>query len=203
MTNLRQRFPDLCNAIIARRAKCRAEHKRSLKINLEAILLEEPPPTMKDVAKRLGYKSSSLRYDYAKLSRAISTRHADYCKAQLQDIRFKLEATLHEEVPPSLVAAARRFERTSGYLSMRFPEVCRAISRRYLQFKESRALERKNNATTRIRLLALDLHAKKRYPSVKRIKETLDGPYVLSPTELNSLMIEIRRELGLKRPSFF
>jgi len=91
-----RKFPELCQAILDRRAAYRAKHRNGLGTKLEAFLLEEPPPTLNKVTKRLGYKdSTSLLKYYPKLCQVIVNRHAEYRRAQFKAIRHKLEAILH------------------------------------------------------------------------------------------------------------
>lgn len=201
-SSFRNKFSGLCDAIIARRAKCRTKQLNILKTKLEAILLEDPPPTLQEVTKRLGYMANtSLIGNYPELSQAISARHATYCKAKFQGIGRKLKEVLREEPPPTLRAAAARFGYAPEYLGTKFPKVCQAISGRYLRHRKKRSLEKKKQAKTRIRLLAMRLHAKGEHPSQKRIQEVSKGPIGLSPTELCVFLREVRCELGLsKRP---
>ena len=107
------KFPELCQAILDRRAAYRAKHRNGLRVKLKLILLEDPPPTLNEVTKRLGYKdSTSLVKYYPKLCRVIVKRHAEYRKVQFKAMRHKLAAILHEESPSSLREAARRWVTT-------------------------------------------------------------------------------------------
>ena len=54
---LTARFPDLCRAIKAKRAEVWAVRRSMLPVALEAALSEEPPPTLEQIAHRLGYSS--------------------------------------------------------------------------------------------------------------------------------------------------
>jgi transcriptional regulator with XRE-family HTH domain len=47
----------------------------SLQQSLQAALKEEPPPTMKTVAQRLGYSAISIRRRFPQLSSAVSARY--------------------------------------------------------------------------------------------------------------------------------
>lgn len=141
----RKKFSDLCEAIIARRKECRARQLNSLKIKLEELLIEDPPPTLQAVSKRLGHKSTAILFlSYPDLCQAISKRHATHCKAQFESIGTKLEEFLQENPPPSLRIAARRCGYAPEYLGDKFPKVCQAISKRFAQYRKKRSSERKN-----------------------------------------------------------
>jgi len=198
--SFRTKFTDLCEAIIARRAECRAKHRNTLRLKLKAILLEDAPRTLEEVTKQLGYKSNiGLSRYYPELCAAIAIRHAECCRAQFEGIRHKLEGVLREEPPPSLRAAAGRLGHAPAYLGEKFPEVCQAIAKRHAEFRKKRSLEKQKQAKTGIRRLALDLHAKGEYPSAKRLNKASNGPIGLGPTELCEFLREVRRELGLIR----
>jgi len=129
----------------------------------------------------------------------ISTRHARYRKTQFEDIRHKLRAALCEEPPPCLLAAASRFGYAPRYLRRQFPKICQAIVNRCAQFRKKRSLERKKHATTTIRRLAVDLHAKGTYPTVRQLRKASNGPTGLEPSELCALLRDVKRELGLPK----
>jgi AraC-like DNA-binding protein len=194
----REKFPDLCKAITIRRAQYHAKHRNSLRIRLEALLLEDPPPTLKAVANRFGYKSSlSLVRYHPEPCRAVSMRYVEYRRAQLKSIRHKLKDALHEKPPPSLQAVARRLRYTRNYLSLKFRDVCQAIDKRHRQLRKKGSLERKRQAKKRARLLAFDLHSNGEYPSAERVTKVADGPTGLTTSELCYVLRDVRRELRL------
>lgn len=196
----RAKFPDLCKAITARRAECRKQHRKKVRLMIEAILLEDPPPTLKEASRRLGYKSNcSLARYHPELSRSLAPRHAEYRKAQFKGIRHKLKDAIHEEPPPSFRAVAKRLGYTRNYLSMKFPAEGRTIDKRHSLFRKRNSLKKKRQTMTRVRLLALDLHANGEYPSPKRLMKYSHGPLGLSTSELCTLLRDVRRELGLFR----
>ena len=167
---------------------------------IEAVLLEVPPPTLKEASRRLGYKSNcSLARYHPELSRSLAPRHAEYRKAQFKGIRHNLKDAIHEEPPPSFRAVAKRLGYTRNYLSMKFPAEGRTIDKRHSLFRKRNSLKKKRQTMMRVRLLALDLHANGEYPSPKRLMKSSDGPLGLSTSELCNLLRDVRRELGLLR----
>lgn len=195
-----RKFPELCQAILDRRAAYRAKHRNGLRVKLEPILLEDPPPTLNEVTKRLGYKdSTSLLKYYPKLCRVIVKRHAEYRKVQFKAMRHKLAAILHEESPSSLRAAARRLGYNACYLGQQFPDVSQAIAKRHASFRKRQCLERKKEQEARIRAIALHLDSVGGYPSRKRVKEVLNGPMGLNNSEVGAVLREVRTQLNKER----
>jgi hypothetical protein len=175
-------------------------HRDGIKRKLEAILLEQPPPTLDKVTERLGYKANTyLRENYPNLCRAIVRRHARYRKTKFKAICHQLEAILHEEPPLSLRATATRVGYDSCYLRSRFPDVIRAIAERYAGFKKSQSFEKKKEAVATIRSTALRLHSNGEYPSLKRVKKAVNGPLGVVTSEAGAVLREVRRELGLTK----
>jgi hypothetical protein len=165
---------------------------------LEAILLEDPPPTLKEATKRFGHEGNFNLAQYCpELCRSISARYAEYRRARFRGISHKLKEALHDEPPPDLRAVASRSGYTRNYLRGKFPEESQAIDRRHLQFRKRRSLEKKRQARARIRLLAVDLHAMGQYPSQSRLQMISNGPIGLNSTEFCAFLREVRRELGL------
>jgi DNA-binding Lrp family transcriptional regulator len=198
---LRRKFKSLCDSIVARRAEYWTEHTNGLRIKLKAILLEDPPPPLIQVTKRLGYRSNaSLSKCYPELCSEISTRHAKYSKTKVENIRPELQAALCEEPPPSLRAAASRLGYTQPFLRRYFPKASQEIVIRYARFRRESSLERKKQAKTRIRRLAMDLHLRGTYPSADQLRKASNGPTGLDRSELCAVLRDVRREVGLLQP---
>ena len=115
-TPLRKYFPDLYRALVARRASYQADRKDKLRSALEAILTEEPPPTIPAVCKRLGLSESWLYSLYPDLIHAIAARHRIRRDQSMKDRRersrmevFQIVADLHRqgERPSQALVQAR------------------------------------------------------------------------------------------------
>jgi AraC-like DNA-binding protein len=198
---LQRRFPELCQAVRVRRAAQQVKYQKRLSRKLKTILGEEPPPTLTEVAKRLGFKGRNyLLEHHPDLSRAIVERHSDYRKAQFNGIPDELRAILCEDPPVSLLIAATRVGHCDAYLRLRFRDVCQAIARRYLLFKKKRRLEKKKEAVKRLRATALTLDSTGVYPSLKQIKAVLRVPVGLPYDEACAVLRDLRSQFKSKRP---
>jgi hypothetical protein len=103
-TILRNHFPELCRALVARGASDRADRKNKVRATLEAILSEEPPPTIPAVCQRLGLSESRLYNLHPELIRAIAARHRARRDQSMKDRReftrtevFQIVADLHRK----------------------------------------------------------------------------------------------------------
>jgi hypothetical protein len=103
-TPLRNYFPDLYQALVDRRANYQANRRDKMRIALEAILSEEPPPTILAVCERLGLSESWLYNLCPDLIRAIAARHRIRRDQSMKDRRersrveiFQIVADLHRQ----------------------------------------------------------------------------------------------------------
>jgi hypothetical protein len=138
-----------------------------------------------------------LREHYPDLVRAIVQRHAKSRKDNFRSFGDKLRAILREKQPITLRAAARRLERNPSHLGAQFPEIAKAITKRYRLFVAKQSRERKRQGAVRIRATALQLHSNGQYPSLKRIVRVLGGPQGLRAEEIGEILTRVRRELKL------
>lgn len=196
---LRSQFPELCKAITARRSKWQAKQRRIMRIGLEAMLAENPPPSLSQAEIRLGDKYGHyLKYHYPDLAQAIASRHASYERAQFESLPRELQAILHEMPSSSLRTVAKRLGHTPEYLKKHCPELSHAISQRHAQVKKKLTLEKTQRAKQRVRQLATDLWAEGLHPSAPRVRRAMNGPTGLERSELSAVLRELKRKLGLQ-----
>lgn len=162
---LRYLFPDLYQATIVQRRvheanpssqDCVVDQQKTVKKQslaelevkrlqlrqqLEAIVAadEMPPPTLRDVARRLGSDSSTLCRHFPDLYQAIVQRSRTYQEAEKLYAQHELEAIVasNEAPPPLLKEVARRLGSNSTTLSNRFPDLCQAIVQRRKDYQEA------------------------------------------------------------------
>ena len=80
---LRTRYPELCRKICDRWAKyCQTQLMLRIKHELESILVESPPPTLKNALKRVGVSDGFLRKHFLTEHRLIPVRYAEFRKNQ-------------------------------------------------------------------------------------------------------------------------
>ena len=135
-----------------------------------AAVFEDPPPSLGQTARRLGYKSFKtsrplLMRCFPELCLAVRARYMDYRKRNLDRIDHQLSYLLRENPPPSFAAVTRRLEYSRNWFSRKFPEEIMVIKRRHRDFKKTLAAQKKSEAKARIRRAALDLCDSGIYPS--------------------------------------
>jgi hypothetical protein len=123
------------------------------------------------------------------LSRRMDTRK----------LQAALEAALQEDPPPSMKGVGRRL---GGYnpsdLARYFPDLCRAISLRYLENKFNKGVERRRKSCEQVQQAVQTVHAQGFYPSIHRIEAVLNMPGLLRQREVKVAWQDSLRELGLR-----
>jgi hypothetical protein len=195
---LRQRAPDLYQALRERRRTHLREKAEETKAILQAALAEDPPPTLRTVQLRLGARSDgTLKYRHRELCRAIVERHRAFRQAATLAVRPALEAALTEEPPPSVRQVARRARRNVSGLYRREPELCRQVAARRLEHVARRAEAKRQAVYLEIRQAVARLHAAGIYPSHCRVESEMSAPYLMRHEEGRAAYREAKRALGI------
>lgn len=125
---------------------------------MEAAARESPPPSMNEIARRLGYKhASSLRTKSPELSKQIVTNYRAFKKTRgsrpdeiprrlnLAGQREILEQALRQPYPESLSALAVQMGYVPSsvqFLARKSPDLCRAVLEKRRQYQQRQREER-------------------------------------------------------------
>ena len=96
--NLSKRFPDECSAIRKKRDRRREERLEELEAKLRAVLSEEPPRPLTQVAASLHRDRSELYRRWRELCHAITARHAGYRRERARKKRLALKEQVRQIV---------------------------------------------------------------------------------------------------------
>lgn len=180
--------------------KVDSEKVRSI---LQAALEENPPPSMKDVLKRLDKNCSEQVYPhFPDLYSAILSRYAAYKKAKSQEeMRSSLEAVIErkEYPPPSMEEVGRRLQPDRRTLERNCPDLCRIIKDRYADYLKTSRRESEEQIRQEVRQAALKVHAEGRNPQSHTLAKLLTKPGVLRNKEAISALYEVRCFLGYEK----
>jgi hypothetical protein len=102
--------------------------------------------------------------------------HRKPVRFDIASVKQALERTLaSEEPPPSMREVARRLDRgTTKELRIHFPDLCKAISRRYTDFRKNRAEQKRQAFKNAIKQIVLKIHSKGEYPDHDKVMSLLD-----------------------------
>jgi DNA-binding phage protein len=114
---------------------------------LTEVLNEEPPPSLQEIADRLGYKDiAGLRFTSRDLCKKITARYRSYIKIKgekahsvrnYETVRAALEQALEKDHPPSITKISSDLKyKCDKTLYQRFPDLCRRIMAKREEFKK-------------------------------------------------------------------
>jgi AcrR family transcriptional regulator len=143
LTALAHHFPGQYRQLVERYAQYRQRQQQCrnarLQRELQAFLQsqETPPPSLREVTRRLRMKPTTLADICPEQCRLIAQKYLAYHRAR----RTKAEAGLRqvlaatEAPPPSMAEVAARLGEDTRYLYKRFPELCRQVTRRHYNYR--------------------------------------------------------------------
>lgn len=160
---------------------------------------EEPPPSLTQLAVRLGFKTpSSLTACSKFLSASLATRYTEY-QQQLRflHIRNILELALFsdEYPPPSLRKIAKRTGIGLATFYHYCPMVCHAISLRYKDYRKFVHKLTIEQGCREVSQLAPVLHAQGITPTAKNLRKFMHHPSSLWQAEVIDVLRQIRLDL--------
>ena len=194
--SLRQKFPELCRALSARIAQQKRARVAAIEPALEQALQETPPPSLLELAKRLGFSASCVLKSHAPGLYEKLKQHRQACQERCRaELRNRLEAALVENPPPSLKSVYSRLGVTESIVNTSFPELRQAIRSRHLQHQRDQAQLRRDAVRTEIRNIARMLHAQGLCPSVPRVRSLLKSGPLPDWKEVSKEVNDARKEL--------
>ncbi|MGA9059897.1 MAG: TniQ family protein [Terriglobia bacterium] len=195
---IQNRFPELCRAI---RRKIKQEKKArisAMQMALKNALNDEPPPSLDEVARRLGYTSSGvLRTYFSTLCDRILARRQLHRKLKLLELKKKLQATLLEWPAPCIASVCRRFNVQRGALQKMYPHEYAALRSRYLHTRREIWERRLQQLRQEVHRVVENLHREGKYPSIGRVSTLLSKTMLNNWPAVRAAVKAARQELRL------
>ena len=191
---LYHRFPELCQAMVRKNRHWRQSEDDKIRHTLSQAATENPPPSMKEVAARLGYSATALRARFPELSAALAARKPESQLLDKERWRARLEAALLDR-PASLADVAQSVGRSAGHLRSLFPQLWRRISARYAEAKKQAAVQARLRFCAEIRSAVIGLHEHGIHPSRKRVFAAIPEPSMRCSHTLDKQIAETIGEL--------
>ncbi len=121
-----------------------------------------------------------------------------YRKFDKESLRRALEGVLQnpEAPPPSMREVAQHLGYDQSHLYQHFPELCQAISARYLDYQAAKRAERLQRMCNEVQQAVRDLHEQGKYPSERQVKKLLRTPGALKEHEVRVFWQDAILELG-------
>ncbi|UBF29548.1 helix-turn-helix domain-containing protein [Kovacikia minuta CCNUW1] len=113
-------------------------------------------------------------------------------------VQKSLEDVLLEEPPPSMESVAKRFKISARSMRRRFPQLCTAISNRYLKHREKLREAKIEQSCAEVRQIAIKLYNKGIDPTRNYISGHLSKPAYFREPSVSAALTSLRKELGLE-----
>ncbi len=169
-----KRFSEPCRALVQRSREYRRNRRLNVEKVLKAALIEEPPPTIRGVANRVGHRNGqTLRTWFPDLYGALAARASRRRDWWLANIRSVLEAAVTQEPPPSGDAVAAGAGVASSQLRTLFPDLWRELVARHTTYKGQEGARNRREFQETVRRIAQELLRAGKYPSRRRVQALL------------------------------
>jgi len=196
------KFPELCRAI---REKNREEKKArisSMELTLKNALNDEPPPSLHEVVRRLGYSSSEvLRNHFSTLCDKILARRRLHRKQQVLELKKTLRSALLECPARSLTSLCRKFNLPRYSVQKMHPHECASIRSRYVRARNETSECRKEQTIQEVHGIVRRLHGEGKYPTVERVGALLGKTALNKWATVDAAVKAARQELRLAAPT--
>jgi len=171
---IQRKFPDFCHAIAQKLEDCKKRRFVALQQAVATASLEDPPPTLHSLSRRLGFRNSStLRSRFRDETDRVLAARVLHAQQETAKLRAALLAILRGESALSLSSVAHQLCLSVSNLVEKCPDLCRAIRSRYLRCQRERTRERKQLLNEEVCRITQDLHANGQIPTEPRIMRLL------------------------------
>jgi hypothetical protein len=177
---IRERFPELCCAIVAKRKQQVLRKKEEIRRALEEARAETPPPSLKQIGRRLGYTAEGV---VVGTFPDLCHSHKEWRKAWAESRRKNLGLSIREwlavEAQPTVCSVCRTFGISAAYFQEHFPEENAEVVQRSAEW--ARKAREANAAALREEVFNVvqQLLQRNLYPSLPRVRAEL-GPNIRS-----------------------
>lgn len=175
-----RRFPELSRTLAAKNARFKERRAEELQATFATVLKESPPPTIPEVANRLGWSVAMLRYRFPGFCVALVARRPERKLFFYEQVRSMLRCALTEEPPHSMASVAQRVGQSADYLRTIHPDLCRAITARHTEHKHVQAVRRRMEFQEQIRRAVIYLREQGITPSRQRVLASIPNPVMKS-----------------------
>lgn len=196
-TSIRERCPKICQALAARRKQHFQQKRKEMRRALEDARTEEPPPRLREIARRLRFRSGdTLVHAFPEVCAA----HNQLRKAWLQQHRDRFRDSIRQwiatEMEPTPSSVCHRFGISKFLFMQRFPCEYRTVLDR-LSERNRTSLENRHSAL-RAEVFAITQNLRERniYPSLPRVREALSSSFPRYHSSVVSALADATKQLG-------
>jgi len=188
------KFPQLCSAIRQKIRTNNEERITAMKRALESALNDEPPASLEELRRQLGYSCSTvLKKYFPGLCDEVSTRRRLHRRQKILELTKALESALSDVPAPSLVSLCKTLNTPEHTLEKMCPRECASIRARYRHARVNNSVRRKEQLQQDVRKILRKLHGEGKYPTIKQVGDLLGSRN--NWFEVSAVVATIRTEL--------
>jgi DNA-binding phage protein len=168
---IQSKFPQLCGAIRQKIRKNKEMRISAMERALENALNDEPPPSLDNLRRQLGYSCSTvLKNHFPVLCNEIMTRRRLHRRQMILELKRALRSALLDVPAPSLVSLCRTLNTPEHALEKMCPRECASIRARYRRAREEASVRRKEQLRLEVRKIMQMVHSEGNYPTIKQVR---------------------------------
>jgi hypothetical protein len=190
------KFPDLCAAIRKKIVEVKQRRREIMRRALESAVHENPPPTLSDMACRLGYSTSSvLRAHEPELCTRIAEQYKAHRIERIADLERGARAALAEMPVPSVTEVLRRLGINRTYMGKYFPGIRREIAEKHRSWATAESKHRRELLFQEVRKIVAQFHSCGLIPTPKEIIDSIPAGFCREWSAVEAAVRETRRTL--------
>jgi DNA-binding transcriptional regulator YhcF (GntR family) len=195
VSSLYHRFPELCRVLVANNRAWREQKDQSIQDVITKALDEEPVPTLKELAGRLGHHPHVLRSRFPELCAALVARLPERKRLERERIRKRLEDVMQQNPAPPMRVVAQSLGRNQHHLGVIFPDQYGKIKRRYVEHQKIVRAQRRVQFLAQVRNAVMELCARSINPSRKHVMSAIENPSMKWTQVLDRYIAQTLREM--------
>jgi len=161
---------------------------------LRNALNHEPPPSLDELRKRLGYSCSTvLKNHFPLLYEEVMTRRRLHRRQKILELTNALQSALSAVPAPSLVSLCKTLNTPEHILEKLCPRECASIRARYRHARADTSVRRKEQLQQEVRQIIQNMQGDGTYPTIKQVRIMLSQRN--NWADVSTVVARVRKEL--------
>jgi DNA-binding MarR family transcriptional regulator len=138
---------------------------------LRNALNHEPPPSLDELRKRLGYSCSTvLKNHFPLLCEEVMTRRRLHRRQKILKLTKTLQSALSDVPAPSLISLCKTLNTPEHILEKLCPRECASIRARYRHARADTSVRRKEQLQQEVRQIMQNMQGDGTSPTIKQVR---------------------------------
>lgn len=161
---------------------------------LRNALNYEPPPSLDELRKRLGYSCSTvLKNHFPLLYEEVMTRRRLHRRQKILELTNALQSALSDVPARSLVSLCKTLNTPEHILEKLCPRECASIRARYRHARADTSARRKEQLQQEVRQIIQNMQGEGTYPTIKQVRIMLSQRNHWA--DVSTVVARVRKEL--------